>query len=58
MNSHTVEHHCDNKKIYDMLKYLSENDKLDIQQIQNVYDMTKKGAFESTYIFNLARKER
>ena len=51
MNSHTVEHHCDNKKIYDMLKYLSENDKLDIQQIQNVYDMTKKQELLNRHIY-------
>ena len=53
MNSHTVEHHCDNKKIYDMLKYLSENDKLDIQQIQNVYDMTKKQELLNRHIYSI-----
>lgn len=51
MNSHTVEHHCDNKKIYDMLKYLSENDKLDMRQIQNVYDMTKKQELLNRHIY-------
>lgn len=53
MSSHTIEHHFDNKSIYDMLKYLSENDKLDIQQIQNVYAMTKKQELLNRHIYSI-----